>query len=201
MPTQELIEDLANRIERAYTLRRTGWDRGCSTGRLWTAAALCLWQAHTDDPALPLDSELFVAAQHLIGSSGDPWVELTQIEAGRRYKVQVRRIVRRLRRELTREVHRAERLMSEGGRLIVSLLSRDGRLSPLGCYIAAQRVGRPEIASHFAVAAADQHSACPLYRVASLSLMHPDRYPMGSPLPAPESAPAVRLFKKSIVMN
>ena len=81
-----MIDHLASRIERAYALRRAEWDRGCSTGRLWTAAALCLWQAHADDPALPLDSELFVASQPLVGSLGDPWVELTQVEAGRRYR-------------------------------------------------------------------------------------------------------------------
>ena len=91
--------------------------------------------------------------------------------------------------------------MTQGGRLIGSSLSRDGRLSPLGCYIAAQRMGRPEIADQFAVAAAEQHRACPLYRVASQSLLPPDRYPLGVPSAAPESAPTVRSFKKSIVMN
>ena len=201
LPTQETIEHLANRIERAYSLRRAGWDRGCSTGRVWAAAALCLWQAHVDDPALPLDGELFVACQPITGSFGDPWVELTQVEAGRRYRMQIRRIVHRLRRELTREVERAERLMSEGGRLIVASLSQDGRVSPLGCYIAAQRMGRCDVAEQFAVAAVDQHGACPLYRVASLSLLPPDRYPLAVPTAAPEMAPAVRTYKKSIVMN
>ena len=98
---------------------------GVLDGRLWTAAALCLWQAHADDPTLPLDSELFVASQPLMGSLGDPWVELTQVEAGRRYRIQVRRIVRRLRRELTREIRRAERLMTQAGGSIGSSLSGD----------------------------------------------------------------------------
>src|SRR6516165_10772419 len=128
-----MIDHLANRIERAYGLRRAGWDHGCSTGRVWAAAALCLWQAHVDDPSLPLDSELFVASQPITGSLGDPWVELTQVEAARRYRMQVRRIVRRLRRELWREVRRAERLMADGGRLVLSSLSMDPRISPLGC--------------------------------------------------------------------
>lgn len=196
-----MIDHLADRIERAYGLRRAGWDHGCSTGRVWAAAALCLWQAHVDDPALPLDSELFVAAQAMTGSLGDPWVDLTQVEAGRRYRVQVRRIVKRLRRELRREVRRAERLIAEGGRLIVSSLSQDGHLSPLGCYIAADRAGRADIAESFAGAALEQHNSCPLYRVASLSLLPPDRYPIGAPTAPPELPAVVRNFKKSIVMN
>jgi hypothetical protein len=196
-----MIDHLANRIERAYALRRAGWDRGCSTGRVWAAAALCLWQAHVEDPALPLDSELFVASQPITGSFGDPWVELTQAEAGRRYRIQVRRIVHRLRRELRREVRRAERFMTDGGRLIISSLSQDGRLSPLGCYIAAQRMDRADLAEHFAIAAVEQHRGCPLYRVASQSLLPPDRYPLGPAAGAPESGLAVRSFKKSIVMN
>lgn len=200
MPTQEIIDHLADRIEQAYALRRVGWERGCSTGRVWAAAALCLWQAHLDDPSLPLDSELFVASQRVDGSLGDPWVELTQVEAARRYKIQVRRIVRRLRRELTREIRRAERLISRGGRLVVSTLAMDGRISPLGCYIAGERIGRFDIAGHFAAAAVEQHRACPLYRVACLSMLPPDRYPADGSAASPETA-ATRNFKKSIAMN
>jgi hypothetical protein len=196
-----LIDHLANRIERAYALRRAGWDRGCSTGRVWAAAAMCLWQAHVDDPAIPLDCELFVASQPITGTLGDPWVELTQVEAGRRYRIQVRRIVRRLRRELKREVQRAEQLMTDGGRLAMSILTQDARLSPLGCYIAAQRMGRADIAEQFAGGAVEQHHGCPLYQVASVSLLPPDRYPLGAPVAAPEAAPVARSFKKSIVMN
>ena len=195
-----MIDHLANRIERAYALRRASWDRGCSSGRIWSAAALCLWQTHVEDPTLPLDSELFVASQPIVGALGDPWSELTQVEAGRRYRAQVRRIVRRLRRELRREVGRAERLLAGGGRMVVSSLCLDGRISPLGCYIAAERVGRIDIASHFTTAAVEQHHACPLYQSAALALLPADRYPVvvagteGSPAPA-------RSFKKSIMMN
>lgn len=196
-----MIDHLAGRIEQAYTLRRSAWDRGCSTRRVWAAAALCLWQSHVDDPSLPLDSELFVASQPIAGSLGDPWAELTQVEAGRRYRTQVRRIVRRLRRELSREVRRAEELMNRGGRLIVSSLRQDRHLSPLGCFIAAHRMGRVDLAGHFAGDAMEQHRACPLYQVASLALLPPDRYPFDA-LPGLSEPPAtVRNFEKSIVMN
>ena len=201
LPTQETIDHLANRIERAYTLRRAGWDRGCSTPRVWAAAAMCLWQAHVDDPELPLDSELFVASQPIGGALGDPWMELTQTEAARRYRSQVRRIVHRLRVELKREVRRAERMIREGTRFTLTALSQDRRLSPLGCYIAAYRVGRIDIAGLLAGSATEQHRACPLYRLACLPMLPADRYPVNDPTFSPESSSCTRTLKKTIVMN
>ena len=52
---------------------------------------------------------------------------------------------------------------------------------PSGATSPRERMGRADIAGQFAVAAAEQHRACPLYRVASLSLFPPDRYPVGVP--------------------
>ncbi len=201
LPTQEIIDHLADRIEKAYALRRAGWDRGCSTRRVWAAAALRLWQAHVGDPELPLDSELFVASQPIAGSLADPWAELTQAEAGRRYRSQVRRIIHRLHNELSREVRRAEERLQEGLTLSLSALARDRRLSPLGCYIAAHRMGRPDVARCFVFRAAEQHRSCPLYRTASITMLPADRYPVGDTATAPEAAKAIRPLKKSIVMN
>lgn len=149
---------------------------------------------------LPLDSELFVASQPLDSQAGDPWTELAQPEAGRRYRRQVRRIVSRLRAELDREVHRAERLM-EDPRVDPSLLARDRRLSPLGCYIAAHRVRRNDWAAYFATAAARQHDACPLYQAATLSLLPADLYPLAERPPHEKPLAERRRFKTSIVMN
>jgi hypothetical protein len=201
LPTQEVIDDLAGRIERAYALRRAEWRRGCSTRRVWAAAALCLWQAHTEDPTVPLDSELFVASQPITESLGDPWVALTQPEAGRRYRSQVRRIVQRLRDELSREVQLAERQMREDAPTILASLSNNRRLSPLGCYIAAHRIGRADIADRFARPAAEQHHACPLYKAASLSLLPLDLYPVEERPISLGSVNGPRTFMKSIVMN
>ncbi len=200
LPTQETIEHLADRIERAYALRRDGWYRGCSTRRVWSAAALCLWQAKVDDPALPLDSELFVASQPLSESASDPWIDLAQPEAGRRYRRQVRRIIKRLRAELAREVRLAERRM-EHPDVTPSVLSRDPRLSPMGCYIAAHRTGRTEWAGHFANGAVRQHHGCPLYQTATLSLLPADRYPLAESPPTEGLVHDRRHFRKSIVMN
>jgi hypothetical protein len=201
LPTQETIDQLADRIERAYALRRAGWDRGCSTRRVWAAAAMCLWQAHVDDPVLPLDSELFVASQPIGGSLGDPWVELTQVEAARRYRSQVRRIVQRLRAELKREVRRAERRIRESTRFTLVTLYQDRRLSPLGCYIAAHRIGRDDLARRLASPAAEQHRSCPLYQLACLTMLPPDLYPVADPTVSQEASGGTRTLKKSIVMN
>jgi hypothetical protein len=200
LPTQEVIDHLAGRIERAYALRRAGWDRGCSTRRVWAAAAMCLWQAHADDPTLPLDGELFVASQSITGSFGDPWSELTQPDAGRRYRSQVRRIVERLRAELSREIQLAERRMEDPGITLASL-SKDRRLSPLGCYIAAHRIGRPEMARRFADGAVQQDRACPLYRAASLSLLPTELYPVEESSIPHGKLNGPRTSRQSIVMN
>ncbi len=143
LPTQETLDRLADRIERAYALRRSNWYRGCSTPRVWSAAATILWEAHSEDPTIPLDPELFVASQPLTGTFADPWSSLAQTEAGHRYKQNVRRIIRRLRTELKREIRLTEDLLRQGRTLSMIIGSRNARLSPLGLYIAAQSCGPP----------------------------------------------------------
>jgi hypothetical protein len=201
LPTQELIDQLAERIERAYTLRRQPWSRSCSTRRVWSAAALCLWQAHVDDPQLPLDCELFVASQMINESLSDPWSELAQPAAARRYRTQVLRIVRRLRSELSKEVRLAERAIGETGKNGDMALPANNRISPLGYYIAAQRSGMPELADRFVAAAANQHRSCPLYQFASITLLAADLYPAEES--AKEAIPpsGIRAARKLIVMN
>ena len=85
--------------------------------------------------------------------------------------------------------------------LTFAQLSKDRRLSPLACYIAAHRLGRPQLASRFALGAAQQHSACPLYRAASRSLLPVDLYPMEETPVTQGSLNGPRTFRQSIVMN
>lgn len=177
LPTQDVIDHLADRIERAYTLRRAQWWRSCSTRQVWSAAALRLWQAHVENPELPLDSELFVASQLISSTLSDPWSELTQPEAARRYRSQVRGIIRRLRRELKREVTLAEQSIRKQRPPCTAVLVPNRRLSPLGCYIAAHRCGRADLADRFIAAAAEQHRSCPLYQQASAALLPVKLYP------------------------
>jgi hypothetical protein len=178
LPTQETLDRLAERIERAFTLRRSNWYRGCSTPRVWTAAATILWEVQCENPTIPLDPELFVASQPMTAPFADPWTNLAQPEAGQRYRQSVRRIIRQLRAELKREVRRAENLLREGRGLSTILRTRDARLSPLGLYITAHRAARPDLAERLRPSAIEQHNCCPLYRSASLAFLPAELYPV-----------------------
>ena len=178
LPTQETLDRLADRIERAFTLRCSNWYRGCSTPRIWSAAATILWEVQFEDPTIPLDPELFVASQPLTSSFADPWSSLAQPEAGHRYRQSVRRIIRRLRTELKREIRRTEDLLRQGRALSMIIASRDARLSPLGLYIAAHRAARPDLAGRVRPGAIEQHNCCPLYRSACMAFLPAELYPM-----------------------
>ncbi len=178
LPTQETLDHLADRIERAFTLRHSNWYRGCSTPRVWSMAATVLWESQSRDPAIPLDPELFVASQPLDGAFADPWSILAHPDAGQRYKHNVRRIIRRLRNELRREVQLVEDLLRQGCALRTIIQSQNARLSPLGLYIAAHRAARPDLARRLSRNAMEQHDCCPLYRSACLPLLPAELYPM-----------------------
>ncbi|MFO0910664.1 MAG: hypothetical protein U0794_20340 [Isosphaeraceae bacterium] len=178
LATQTTIDALATRIERAYRLRRPHWHGGCSSARVWSAAAWVLWQVHENDPVVPPDPELFVAAQPNDSPYPDPWGELTREDSARRYRQRVRSIVRALRAELAREVRHAEELIDAGQAIATVLRSSRTRLSPLGRFIVAHRAGRTTLARRYARDAAEQHRACPLYREASRRLLPPAAYPI-----------------------
>ena len=191
-PSQVIVDHLSSRIQQAYALRRPDWRGGCSTSRVWSAAAGRLWGAHRADPArVPLDPELFVASQPIAVSFADPWSELAQPESARRYRSSLRRIIRRLRDELKREVVRAERMIRRG-RDISEVLETGKRISPLGCFIVAVRAGRHELANCFAQAAAAQNRACPLCRIASLALLPTELYPVEKPSATHELEPDLK---------
>ena len=188
LPTHEVLDQLAGRIEQAYGLRRPRWLGGCSTSRVWYTASLRLWEAHASDPGrIPLDPELFVAAQPISTPLSDPWTELAHPNSAKRYRSSVRQIIRQLRAELKREVVKAERLIRDGEE-IGNLVGRATRgLSSLGAYVVARRAGRDDLAEFFAAGAAAQHRSCPLYRPASLALIPAEFYPDDDLLLAPEA--------------
>jgi len=177
LPTQREITGLANRLEAAYKLRGGGWRVGCSTPRVWQEAAYTLWRAHKDNPRLiPLDPELYVAIQPVTAGRRDPWSDLTGFRAAWRYCNEVRTIIRQLRRELRTEVKHAERMIAEGA--TAGQLAQEERLSPLGCYIAAIRLQKPELAAPFARRSLAQHESCPLYQPAATCLIPRELYPV-----------------------
>jgi hypothetical protein len=175
--TQKTIDALAERIERAYRLRRPGWHGGSTTLRVWAVAAANLLRVHENDPAYPADPELFVVAQPLDSPFADPWRELTQEVAARHYRARVREIIRALRAELQGEIRLAEGRVAAGQPIACVLAAECRRLSPLGRYIVAHRAGRPVLALRFLDGAVEQHRSCPLYLAASAGLLPPGRYP------------------------
>jgi hypothetical protein len=181
LPTQELIDHLAERIDNAYSLRRPRWWQGCSTPRVWNAAAHRLWQVHEENPSqIPLDPELYVASQSISGQFSDPWIELAGPKAGRHYRARVYRIIEVLSSGLKKEVRLAERAIRKGQDISNVLKIKPGRLSHLGCYIVARRAGRADLAVRFADAANEQRRFCPLYRSACLALIPGELNPVES---------------------
>lgn len=146
---------------------------------------MVLWQVHDVHPTIPLDPELFVASQPHSDDIVNPWSILADAEAGNRYRRRVRKIVRLLRDELRREIRRVEREVREGASPSSVLFTQDPRLSPLGRYISAFRLGRPDLAGRLETAAAQQHTRCPLYRWACLPLLAAENYPSEKLEPCP----------------
>jgi hypothetical protein len=171
------IEELAERIERAYLRRQPYWREGCSNPRVWATAAVALMRMHRKDPTIPLDPELYVASQPIASPLADPWADLAQVRSARRYRRRVHQIIRKLRRELRAEVRLAESQVRQGESLEGVLLSRTRLLSPLGRFIVAQRAGRADLTDRFRHQALDQHRACPLYRHACRRLIPRGAYP------------------------
>ncbi len=176
--TPRAIEQISDRIERAYLRRRPEWRQVGLDPRLWSASAAILMDARLLEPWVPLDPELFVACQTIAAASNDPWRELTRAASRRRYLSRVRRIVVGLRRELRQELRRVDSLVRRGESLDIVLLRPSRHLSPLGCYLAATRCDRPDLSDHFLVEARAQHEACPLYRRAARGLVPDADYPV-----------------------
>jgi hypothetical protein len=192
LASQSFIDRLANQIEHAFALHPESRWHGYSSRGLWTAAARRLWQVHLDNPELPLDANLFVAAQRFGKASQNPWSQLTEQESVDRYRSQVKRIVKLLRTELKGEIRFVERSILRGSDLESLLMTDHPRLSPLGRFIAAHRFERQDLAAHFAEPATLQHHACPLYRAASRSLLPADLYPVQDFTPAHIADAAIR---------
>jgi hypothetical protein len=172
------IPQLAGRIRDAYLRRCPLLDREYAHSTVWSAAAKRLVALHRADSGLPLDPELYVAAQEGPGIGLDPWNELARPEAARCYRRLVDRIVRSLRTELRAEVRTAEHKFRSGEPLGELLASHSPRFSALGRYAVAYRAGRPDLAELFIPAARAQHRACPLYRRACRGLIPDDAYPV-----------------------
>lgn len=178
LASQKELDRLATRIQLAHRRRGARWDDGRSTSRVWTAAAMTLWQAHLDNAEVPLDPELFVASQPMSHGGSDPWLDLVGDGAKAAYARRVRQIIHMLRAELKRELQFADRQLKKGRSLGEMLVEPNPRLSALGRYILARRADRGDLAKKLEGAALAQHRVCPLYRFASLAFLSADEYPV-----------------------
>jgi len=195
--TQTGIDALAERIARAYLRRQPFWYPGCSNARVWEAAAEALVRLNRKDPTIPVDPELFVAAQPIDSPLSDPWQDLTQTRAVRRYEKRVRRIIRDLRAELVAEVRQVESRVRKGQNLESVLQTKSQSLSPMGRYIAAYRAKRFDLVKRFRDQAKEQHLSCPLYRHACQKLLPRSAYPVSERLVnsgVPEGAARIEFF-------
>jgi len=190
LASQKELDRLATRIQLAYRRRGLRWDDGRSTSRVWTAAAMVLWQAHLDDAEVPLDPELFVASQPMKSGVADPWLDLVGDHAKDAYQRRVHQIIHMLRDELRRELRFAGRLVRKGRPLRDVLFDPNPRLSPLGRYLLAQRASRSDLAEELEGEALAQHRVCPLYRFASLAFVSADQYPVEPARLEPQNAPS-----------
>ena len=194
LQTTRQIDEVAERIERAYLRRRPEWRPASLDRRLWSSAAAILLDAHNGRDDVPLDPELFVAAQVRGGLTSDPWMDLTRPRARDLYLGRVSKIVRRLRRELREEIRRAEIFLARGELIEIVLMSPSRRLTALGRYVIAIRQGRRDLADRFRELARDQHRACPLYRSAVKGLIPAEDYPVPETLVSSTLPPRLSPF-------
>jgi hypothetical protein len=199
--TPRTIELVADRIERAYLRRSPSPAPFIGNARVWTIAAQALLEAHHRHTWLPLDPELFVAAQASQTPMSDPWSDLAPPNALRRYRRQVLQIIQGLRRELRAEIRRAERLVRRGQDPRKLLAEPRRWLSPLGAYVAAYRLQVPDLMEQWRPRARDQHDACPLYRLACRGFLPSSAYPVSELLPGlhltPRIGPRFTSFSKN----
>lgn len=177
IPSQDAIERLAGRIEQAYCRKNPQWTPVSLTPGVWSTAALRLLEALDEDIDTPVDPEMFVAVQKNGGLGLDPWVELTQERSLQNYRKAIRRIVGLLRRELRAEIRLGERMARKGESLEQILASLETPISALSRFILAHRAGRQDLSWSFRPAVASQDRSCPLYRLASRTLLPAHLYP------------------------
>lgn len=178
MQTSQLAQEaLAERIEQAYSIRRNSVQQIGVDPRVWEFAAKTLQGVHFQEPWIPVDPELYVAAQKLTPSVTGPWTTVAGPAAAQRYRAKVVAIVRQLRRELRGELKQIRRRVLLGKSLDEVLERRCSSISPLARYIAAVSEGRTKFAEHWLAGAREQHSACPLYRRACKGLLSESDYP------------------------
>ena len=131
LPTFQLIDQLAMRIETAYRLRdRAGYTD--ARRRDFGAVPLRVFGRHTARSRRNTFGRRIVCGMQTISSPfSDPWAELGTTESSLRYRSTINEIVGRLAAELKREVDTAERCIRKGNG-IGAVLSRESQIVFVG---------------------------------------------------------------------
>lgn len=164
--TQNSLDQLAVRLQRAYERRHPHWLSTGLTPGVWTAAASRLLDVGVNQPKLPIDPELFVAVQDYKTFRRDPWRELTQAGSSHVYRQSILQIVKQLKVELRKELRWARRYLEKEGSLDQMLACPRPKVSPLVKLLLCHQQNRPELAVLVRTAAEAQQKACPLYDLA-----------------------------------
>ena len=175
--TQNNLDQVAERIERAYRRRHSTWLATGLTPGVWTAAAVRLNDVSHNRVVLPIDPELFVAVQNYKSFRRDPWRELTQEGSVKTYRFAVRKIISQLKIELAAEMRWSKRFLEAGGSLDEVMAISKSRVSPITKLVLCHRQQRQDLAETIRPAAEAQHLACPLYQFAYRNLMPSLSYP------------------------
>ncbi len=186
--TQSHLDSLADRIERAYHRQHPRWDATGLTQGVWSAAAVRLNEVAKSGPGFPIDPELFVAVQNYKSFRRDPWCELCQEGAAKRYRLALRKIINQLKAELNSELRWSQRALDSGRSLDEIMAGSKARVSPIAKLVLCHHQRRTDLVELVRPSAEAQHLACPLYRFACRNLIPSPIYPD----PQVESTTAVR---------
>lgn len=177
MTTCNNVLEIAIRLESAYMrFRPTLGERNEMSSDFWIQCAVALMAVNRTDSIIPLDPELFIAAQTERNGSS-PFMEADVNKAIDRYKGAILRTIRKLRQELTEELKRLSTASLRGLTVERLVRSSSRRFTPLSLYIHAHRMNREDLANELVSQVLEQHEHCPLYRFASSQWLDEGRYP------------------------
>ena len=177
MTSQIKLDQLADRIEKAYRLRHPNWQSTGLTPGVWSTAAARLNATSRGLRSVPIDPELFVAVQNYKSFRRDPWTELAQENSANLYRQAVRRLINQLKAELREELRWSIRFMGSGGSLDNLLTTPRSKASPLTALCMFIQHNRFDLVGQVKAAAEQQHQACPLYRFACKQTIPASLYP------------------------
>lgn len=177
MTTCKSVLEIAIRLESAYDKKFVYQDKPIVPNPdLWIRCAVGIITLHQSDCRYPKDPELFIALQPISGFTGVDF-EAVLDSLIVHYAKSVRRMIRKLRREIALELKYLHRISTRNVTPETLILSRSLNVTPLSRYIFAQIHGWNDLAESLLGLVLEQHEVCPLYRHASSRWLDDRTYP------------------------